>query len=169
MALIKCKECGKEFSTDAKACPNCGKRRTTTTAKFIASFFALVIIVSIFQSQKARDIADQAAQAESMRRAALTPQQRATEDAAKRKESNLSAARGACLIALQKSLHDPDSAKLERSSLWYSEQRKDGTVLVQPSGRAKNSFGAYINGVWDCVAKPEGGNIRVLSLKQIRP
>lgn len=30
MALIKCKECGKEYSTDAKACPNYGKRRTAT-------------------------------------------------------------------------------------------------------------------------------------------
>ncbi|MEI6177143.1 MAG: zinc-ribbon domain-containing protein, partial [Verrucomicrobiota bacterium] len=24
MALIKCKECGKEISTSAKACPSCG-------------------------------------------------------------------------------------------------------------------------------------------------
>lgn len=30
MALIKCTECGKEYSIDAKACPNCGKRHTAT-------------------------------------------------------------------------------------------------------------------------------------------
>lgn len=27
MALIKCTECGKEYSTDAKACPNCDNRK----------------------------------------------------------------------------------------------------------------------------------------------
>lgn len=27
MALVKCEECGKEISTDVKACPHCGKRR----------------------------------------------------------------------------------------------------------------------------------------------
>lgn len=27
MALIKCKECGKEFSEDVTSCPNCGKKR----------------------------------------------------------------------------------------------------------------------------------------------
>ena len=26
MALIKCKECGKEISKDAKICPHCGKK-----------------------------------------------------------------------------------------------------------------------------------------------
>lgn len=162
MALIKCKECGKEYSTDAKACPNCGKRRTTMTTKLIGGLIAFIIAMSIYNFQ-------QRGNSESERRTALTPEQRATEDAAEATAGRLSAARGACLILLQKSLNDPDSAKLERSSSWYVEERKDGTILVQPSGRAKNAFGAYINGVWDCVAKPEGEKIRVLSLKQIRP
>ena len=26
MALIKCSECGKEVSSQAKVCPNCGKK-----------------------------------------------------------------------------------------------------------------------------------------------
>ncbi len=30
MALIKCKECGKEYSIDAKACPNSTEHHTTT-------------------------------------------------------------------------------------------------------------------------------------------
>lgn len=38
MALIKCKECGKEISDTAETCPNCGcrtqKGRTVTEAKF---------------------------------------------------------------------------------------------------------------------------------------
>ncbi len=162
MALVKCKECGKEYSTDAKACPNCGKRRTTMTTTVIMGLFAFVIIIFIFNSQQKQD-------AESARRAALTPEQRATEDAAKAKAGKFSSARGACLIVLEKNLNDPDSAKLERTSSWYVEERKDGTILVLPSGRAKNTFGAYINGVWECVVKPEGEYVQVLSLKQISP
>ena len=30
MALVKCKECGQQISTDAKACPSCGKKRTSS-------------------------------------------------------------------------------------------------------------------------------------------
>jgi len=33
MALKKCKECGKEVSTKAKACPNCGAKQTPPTGK----------------------------------------------------------------------------------------------------------------------------------------
>jgi RNA polymerase subunit RPABC4/transcription elongation factor Spt4 len=165
MALIKCKECGKEFSTDAKACPNCGKRRTTMTTKLFIVFVGLIVVMSVINSQRGQESKD----TEATRRAALTPAQREAEDAKKAKDQNISAARYICRIALEKSLNDPDSAKLESSSSWYASERKDGTILVQPSGRAKNAFGAYINGVWDCVAKPEGSNIRVISLKQIRP
>jgi RNA polymerase subunit RPABC4/transcription elongation factor Spt4 len=162
MALVKCKECGKEFSTDAKACPNCGKRRTSKITKIVAGFFIFAVIISVFSSKQSEDT-------EAARRATLTPEQLLAENAAKAKEGRVSSARGACLIVLEKSLNDPDSAKLERTSSWYTEERKDGTILVQPTGRAKNAFGAYINGAWDCVAKPEGGNTRVLSIKQIRP
>jgi hypothetical protein len=111
----------------------------------------------------------QGRKAEVARRNALSPQQRAAEDAAKAKADRFSAARGACLIVLEKSLNDPDSAKIEATSTWYVEERQDGTTLVQPSGRAKNAFGAYINGVWDCIVKHEGSTVRVLSLNQIRP
>jgi hypothetical protein len=81
----------------------------------------------------------------------------------------VSSARGACLIMLKRTLNDPDSAQPERTGMWYVEEQKDGTILVQPTGRAKNAFGAYIQGTWNCVVRPEGENVRVLSLKQIRP
>lgn len=32
MALIKCKECGKEISSEAKVCPNCGYENKKTTS-----------------------------------------------------------------------------------------------------------------------------------------
>jgi hypothetical protein len=33
MALIKCPECGKEMSSEAPACPNCGKPNVTVAKK----------------------------------------------------------------------------------------------------------------------------------------
>ena len=41
MALIKCKECGKEISSNATACPNCGYKHINNQEK--ASFGILVI------------------------------------------------------------------------------------------------------------------------------
>ncbi len=169
MAMMKCKECGKEYSTDAKSCPNCGKRRTSFLTKAFAWFFAFVGVMTIWGMIQGQKASEESAQKESVRLASLTPEQRATEAAARAKEEKFSAARGACLIVLKKSLNDPDSAKLEATSRWYIEEQKNGSVLVQPSGRAKNAFGAYINGVWNCVTKQEGGNVRVISLKQIQP
>jgi len=169
MALIRCKECKKEFSSDAKACPHCGKIRTTFTTKLFTGFFVLVGIMTIWgmiQGQKASEVA---AQKETDRLAALTPEDRAEEIAAKAKLEKLSAARGACLIVLKQNLNDPGSAEIGSTSHWYVKERKDGTILIQPSARAKNAFGAYINGVWECVVKLEGENVRVLSMNQIRP
>lgn len=158
MTLIKCKECGKEYSTDAKACPNCGKRRTTRTTYAV---LGLVAIGVIYNAQRDN--------AETTRQAVLTPEARAAEVTAQAKAGILYSARSACKYALKESLNDPDSAQLTRTESWYIEERKDGSVRVQPQGRAKNAFGAYVYGVWDCVAKPVNGEARVVSLKQIQP
>lgn len=169
MSLITCKECGKEYSSSAKVCPHCGKRRTTGFTKFVGGFFALLILLGIWSSFKGQDARDHAAQIEATRRQSLTPEQRAKEDAGRQRDKRLSSARGACLIYLKAALHDPDSAKLDSSYNWYVEERKNGTILVQPTGRAKNAFGAYIKGTWNCVTRQQGNNIEVISLKQIRP
>lgn len=158
MALVNCHECGKEISDESKRCPHCGakrKKKAGPIAWIIAGVFLLIVIMNVGNKESS----------ESARRAALTPEQRAVEDSANR----LRAARGACLVVLKQNLNDPDSAKFGSASEWYAKERKDGTIHVQPTGRAKNAFGAYINGTWDCIVKPEGANVRVLSLKQIRP
>lgn len=46
MALVKCKECGKELSDKAKICPHCGYRKQKTiTKKTILTFSVLAFIV----------------------------------------------------------------------------------------------------------------------------
>ena len=54
MALIKCGECGKEISSNAKTCPNCGNpvktgefHKELSTAKKIAIVIIILIVVFI--------------------------------------------------------------------------------------------------------------------------
>lgn len=58
MALVKCKDCGNEMSTDAKKCPKCGANPPTSTGKKIVygivSLFVLFILVPICSSNKTK-------------------------------------------------------------------------------------------------------------------
>jgi len=70
MALTKCRECGKEISTEAKACPHCGAKPGSSTAKIILVLVGSVIIWSIYfggsetppQPRTAEQIAQDAAE-----------------------------------------------------------------------------------------------------------
>jgi hypothetical protein len=44
MALIKCPECGKEISDEAKSCPSCGKSAPKKTSRFTWAVLALILI-----------------------------------------------------------------------------------------------------------------------------
>lgn len=46
MALIKCKECNKEISKKAEACPHCGAKRKKGTSVF--TWFILIMIILIY-------------------------------------------------------------------------------------------------------------------------
>lgn len=48
MAMMKCKECGGEVSTKAKACPHCGCKNPTTKWYHGAVGFAIVGVVVLF-------------------------------------------------------------------------------------------------------------------------
>ena len=54
MALIKCQECGKEISSEAKACPNCGSPNEIVTQKnnlikkIVYDIIGCIILVSVF-------------------------------------------------------------------------------------------------------------------------
>ena len=149
MGMAACGECGKEISRSARACPHCGKRKTSFFTKLVAIFFVFSGVMILVVN-------------------ATAPSNPAVSTPAEPPDP-FSAARGACRFALMETLHDPESAELNRSGRWYVERQKDGAILVQPSGRAKNAFGAYINSVWDCVVREEGENLRVVKLQQVRP
>jgi hypothetical protein len=49
MALIKCKECGKELSSAATACPHCGKpapKQTTPAAKGCLTIIIVIVVLA---------------------------------------------------------------------------------------------------------------------------
>lgn len=52
MALIKCKDCAKDFSTEAKACPNCGARppRSKFSIFLLLAFLASLGIMPLLNS-----------------------------------------------------------------------------------------------------------------------
>lgn len=48
MALIKCEECGKEISENAKTCPNCGAKHETEEQKQTKIIIGVVVgIISL--------------------------------------------------------------------------------------------------------------------------
>lgn len=47
MAMIICKECGKDISSDARICPNCGKRLKIGIGKIFFTIVIAIITISI--------------------------------------------------------------------------------------------------------------------------
>ena len=59
MALVKCKECGKEISSKAEACPSCGAKRSSEQygcgTLVVASLFALIVWGMVSNSWREHD------------------------------------------------------------------------------------------------------------------
>jgi hypothetical protein len=132
MALTKCKECGKDISTEAKACPSCGAPpppRTSTATWIIGGFFALTVVVWISTANETRQRTP-------------APAQETAEQVAARKAASLRnmAIVGCAEFAKQK-LHDPASAQFAPKSEATLELNGSRAVVVR-SVRAKNAFGA---------------------------
>jgi len=60
MAMVKCKECGKEISSDAKICPNCGAKikKKTGCSIFVISFIGIMFIVYIISQMSGNNFED---------------------------------------------------------------------------------------------------------------
>lgn len=135
MPLVKCHECGKDVSTEAKTCPSCGakvKKPTSRAVKLIGVAFVVAVIGTAITGNNALQTQQSA---ESTRRAALSPEQRATEDAAKAKRDIELQTAAAGAIRLKNAMKDP--AAFELTSLVV---KPDGAACYEY--RAKNSYGA---------------------------
>lgn len=124
MTLIGCKECGKEISKSAEACPHCGykPRRTSLFTWLVTIFIAIPIVIGIFASSSTTTTDQQTLE---------TPEQ--AEVRKKKDEAIQRASIGA--IALKKATRDPEGFKLESAFVI------EGTGIVCYNYREKNEYG----------------------------
>ena len=76
--------------------------------------------------------------------------------------------RGACMIAVKGSLHDPASAEFGDISRWTVIDNRDGTYSVGASFSAKNGFNAVRQSYTTCIVRRNGGNIDILKLSRMQ-
>ena len=155
MAIRNCRECKKEVSTKAVACPNCGAaqpKKTSFTTWLVAGLFALVAVAAVVanvQINSEKEATRAAAQAAEFKRiSTLTPAQKSAEDEKKKaaekaaKEENekfATRATFALVGAKQLKASAKDPATFEFQSIYLA---KDGSACYEY--RAKNSFGAIL-------------------------
>lgn len=176
MALVKCSECGRDVSTEAKACPSCGakvklpKRPTSPILKYSLIGVIGMTVVIMFMSGQAKKEADKADQA---RLAAMSPESRTAEVAqrqaaaaseAQRKAAAEKAAAEAdarlhdigmaevtCSMLAEKRANDPSSVEWirgERKFAYTSKDMKRATSVQ--AMRAKNAMGGLVRTAVKC-------------------
>jgi hypothetical protein len=122
MSLTKCRECGKDVSTEAKSCPSCGAKPPKPTSVFtliaggIFIFFVGGMVVSSNEREK---------------KPALTPEQAAT----KAKEEAAFQITVLAVKAVKKALRDPESIT------WESICANDDASIICIEYRARNGCG----------------------------
>lgn len=133
MALIDCKECGKEVSRKAETCPHCGVRFKKQPTQYgcgtiILLGVVVVILIGFFSSNKT-----------STPSTPKTPEQVRKE----RIEKNFSAWDGShtgLTQIIKKSMNDPNSYDHEETVYWD----KGDYLLVKTTFRGKNAFGGVV-------------------------
>lgn len=158
MALRACKECGKDISTKAEACPHCGAkpRRTSAFTLIIAAFFILVA----FSAIKASLPGDTTTSA----RAVKAPPPSAQQLAAQKRDIEEGLLAGACQGWVSKSLHDPGSASFESG---FAVAHEAGLDRVQVRVRAKNAFNAIRLSTFECRIGRKGGALMLVGMREL--
>jgi len=163
MALIKCKECGKEISSEAGACPNCGHKKPKATSGVtwvIAGLIMIGVVGAIWDSGEKED-------REAARLAAMTPEQRASEATVKAATEQRSSAQYACKEFVKRTLNDPDAAQFDDASTYFTEKQAADKFRVEVTVRAKNGFNALRHITVNCVTQQSNGKWVPLFVKEI--
>lgn len=147
MALIKCKECGGQVSTAAKACPSCGAPPPpqTRTSTYVIGIIMSAIIGSCIISQNTDRPTSSTDE---------TPEQAAARAARDRRH----VVTGGCMEYVKRKLHDPSSAQFGHSDEATVEYHGD-RALVFRQVRAKNALGAMRLTEFVCVLEMRDGKV----------
>lgn len=177
MALIKCKECGKEISSQAESCPNCGRKKPKSTSVLtwiIAGILVCGVISAISESGKKDEQVAAEAQAKAVQLAAMTPEQRAAQVkhdadmvAMKTEVEEANTARYACQEFVKRSLNDPDAAQFDPASGYFIQRQAPGKYRVEVTVRAKNGFNALRHIAVNCITQKSGENWTPIFVKEI--
>ncbi len=138
MALMSCKECGKQISKSASACPHCGAKNSKPFWKpVIIGLIGLVVVINLTNSFYDNKSSKQ----EEARLSAMTPEQRQAEikkkEEEKRNKENRAMNSASAISSLKNALRDPSSLQLD----WVGVNEKGTVVCIDY--RAKNGFGGY--------------------------
>jgi predicted nucleic acid-binding Zn-ribbon protein len=178
MALLKCKQCGGQVSSDAKICPHCGTKnfKSASIAGAIVGLLIFALLIRAWNEDKRNNEAKEHARtAEEVRVASLSTQQRTAEEQGKQKqaaheqaEDDRSESYGACMELVKRNLNDPGSADFDEVKTWHVSRRKDGAFIVTLGLRAKNAFNATIHTQFGCVVKKKNGQWQGLNVSEIK-
>lgn len=132
MAIVKCKECGAEVSTKAKACPKCGAKPPKKTS--LITWLALLTIVVVIWLGGRGDSTPSSASAPA--KVAAAPQKQAELDERSREILWLKKGKE----AVKTRLKDPRSAEFKDVFFFKG---KEGVPVACGQVNAKNSLGGY--------------------------
>ena len=141
MGMVKCRECGKDVSNEAKTCPHCGVATPAPESKFglyVKLGLGAVLVIAMVRCISDQEDRKSQAFAEKQRIEALkTPEQRAREDAEKAKKESDFQSVVSRLRALKATTQNPNAFELVDAILM-----NDGTLCA--TYRGTNSFGAVV-------------------------
>ena len=132
MALGKCRECGKEASSEAKACPHCGvKNPVSSGMSRLTIIFVLILGATIFSS-----IIGGGKTVPPHQKPAPTPEETAEKERSSLRYSKTVMAAN----AVKKSMRDPESL------VWESIRANEDAGTICLEYRARNGFGGMNKG-----------------------
>lgn len=152
MALVACKECGKEISKKAEACPHCGfkPKRTSLFTKIVAVVFVLPVFLAVMFG------AGQSGSSSSS--PPLTPEQIAAKRESELQDQRESYARIIAERAITQRLKAPSTADFSGYSDTQVGPLKDGGPnkwIVKGYVDSQNSFGAMLRNNYQVIIEFE--------------
>lgn len=174
--LITCEGCGHNISHEAPVCEFCGRKQRSLSSK-LAAIFAVVALGALFAlAVWELTYVAKAGRQEAERRAQLTPEQiaqeearRAAEEAAKEaaelEENRISAVLRNCKQYVTQALEDRSGVTFTFSTSWDYTVKPDGIVQVIPVINEERN-GQTREKRWDCVVRAQSG---IIKLESIRP
>ncbi|MFZ3088021.1 MAG: zinc-ribbon domain-containing protein [Methylotenera sp.] len=147
MALSKCKECGKEVSSKAEACPHCGapikkQQKQYGCGTLILLGIIVMVLISVFSSNDT-----------STSSVPKTPEEIRKAEIEKHFSAWDGSHRGLTEV-IKKSMNDPNSYEHEKTVFWD----KGDHLIVKTTFRGKNAFGGVVKN-WVMAKVDLNGNV----------